>query len=193
MNDREDDRELDALMARASELPKAVRPERDLWPEIEQVITGPMVPRRGNLGFGWAQAAMVLLLVGASSGITWLATSNPADPTTPVATPGPLVFETATASFGAEWSLGPAYVETREALADTFEARLETLPPETRDAVRANLETIRQAIGNINGALATEPNNVLLQELLLDTYRDELDLMIKVDDLTRAAMRRGDI
>ena len=46
---------------------------------------------------------------------------------------------------------------------------------------------------DINEALAQEPDSVLLQELLLDTYREELELLITVDSVASAAMRRGDI
>ena len=52
---------------------------------------------------------------------------------------------------------------------------------------------IRKAIDDINTALAAEPDNDLLQKLLLKTYREELDLMMRVDSITNAAMRRGDI
>jgi len=71
--------------------------------------------------------------------------------------------------------------------------KLAALPDETRQEVMANLETIRKAIDEINRALAEQPDNVLLQELLRDSYREELDLMIKVDGVASAAMRRGDI
>ena len=193
MNERDDDKMADELDRQAAALPRAVAPSRDLWPGIEQAITAPMQPARRGFGQGWAQAAMVLLLVGASSGITFLLTNESPDATTPVAQSGAPVFEVTTASFGADWTLGPDYLEARETLAGSLDEQLDALSPETRDEVRANLQTIRQAISNMNNALADEPDNVLLQELLLDTYRDELELMIRVDDLTRAAMRRGDI
>ena len=42
-------------------------------------------------------------------------------------------------------------------------------------------------------ALAEDPGNVLLQELLIETYRDELDVMKRVDAISNNAMVRGDI
>ena len=59
--------------------------------------------------------------------------------------------------------------------------------------VQKNMQVIRTAIDDINTALAEEPDNALLQKMLISTYRDELDLMMRVDGITSAAMRRGDI
>ena len=84
-------------------------------------------------------------------------------------------------------------MDARQDLAGSLDEKLAALPDETRQEVMANLETIRKAIDEINQALAEQPDNVLLQELLRDSYREELDLMIKVDGVASAAMRRGDI
>ena len=84
-------------------------------------------------------------------------------------------------------------MDARQDLAGSLDEKLAALPDETRQEVMANLETIRKAIDEINRALAEQPDNVLLQELLRDSYREELDLMIKVDGVASAAMRRGDI
>jgi hypothetical protein len=75
----------------------------------------------------------------------------------------------------------------------TVDEELSRLTPEERAEVQENIDIIRSAIDDINKALAAEPDNALLQELLLDTYREELNLMIRVDEITGAAMRRGDI
>jgi ABC-type branched-subunit amino acid transport system ATPase component len=84
-------------------------------------------------------------------------------------------------------------VDARQDLAGSLDEKLAAMPDETRQEVMANLETIRKAIDEINRALAEQPDNVLLQELLRGSYREELDLMIKVDGVASAAMRRGDI
>jgi hypothetical protein len=104
-----------------------------------------------------------------------------------------LIFEPAAGSFGTQYNLGPDYLDARRNLVSSLDAKLAELPEETREAVMTNLETIRKAIADINSALARQPDNVLLQELLLNTYREELDLMITVDGAANAAMRRGDI
>jgi len=183
----------DELMARAAGLAIAVKPERDLWPEIEQRISEPVRPGRSAWNSVWVQAAAVLLLVGGSSGITYLAVNDDGDPTTMVGGTQTLIFEPVSGSFGSQYNLGPDYQDARRSLVSKLGDELDHLEPEIRADVTANLEVIRAAINDINKALATEPDNVLLQNLLLDTYREELTLMNKVDGITRAAMRRGDI
>jgi hypothetical protein len=67
------------------------------------------------------------------------------------------------------------------------------LSPEAREEVEQNLAIIRGAILQINEALQKEPDNALLQELLLNTYREELALMRRVGGLTQHVMSRKDI
>ena len=193
MNENNDSTIEDELMARAANLSREVKPERDLWPEIEQRINAPALPHRSVWNSVWAQAAAVVLLVGGSSGITYLAVQDGRDPATTIVGTTTLIFEPISGSFGSQYNLGPDYQDARRNLAASYDDKLENLEPETRADVVENLDAIRNAINEINKALAEEPDNVLLQELLLDTYRDELSLLNTVDGITRAAMRRGDI
>jgi hypothetical protein len=91
------------------------------------------------------------------------------------------------------YNLGPDYQDARRTLAAKLDDELSRLTPEERENVRKNIDVIRVAIEDINRALAAEPDNALLQRLLISAYREELDLMIRVDGITSAAMRRGDI
>lgn len=74
-----------------------------------------------------------------------------------------------------------------------LDSEMERLSPEARKEVEDNLAMIRGAIGQINKALADEPDNPLLQELLLQTYREELAMMQRVGGLTQHVMSRRDI
>ena len=193
MNEYSDKNFDDELMAAAAELATEVRPERDLWPAIEQTISQPAIPARTVWNNVWAQAAAVLLLVGGSSGVTYLAMTGGAETVSPVAEGPTLIFESASASFGSMYHLGPDYQDARRSLAVKVNEEMNRLSAEERADVQKNIDFIRTAIEDINEALAAEPDNELLQKLLLDTYRDELNLMIRVDEITSAAMRRGDI
>jgi hypothetical protein len=193
MNEYSDKNFDDELMAAAAELATEVRPERDLWPGIEQTISQPAIPARTVWNNVWAQAAAVLLLVGGSSGVTYLAMTDGAESVSPVAEGPTLIFESASASFGSMYHLGPDYQDARRSLAVKVNEEMNRLSAEERADVQKNIDFIRTAIEDINEALAAEPDNELLQKLLLDTYRDELNLMIRVDEITSAAMRRGDI
>ncbi len=176
------------LMVAARALETEVAPERDLWPDIENAITRPSRTRWNTV---FAQAAAVLLLVGASSGLTYLAMNKNTPVATPVADNSGLNYERA--SFGGHYILGPDYQDARSSLRAQLDEELERLSPEARAEVEKNINTIRAAIDEINKALADEPDNVLLQELLLSTYREELSLMIKVDGIATAVMLRTDI
>jgi len=194
MNRNDDNNFDDELMAKAARLSKPVVPKRDLWPEIEQVISAPVVRERSAWNTVWAQAAAVILLVGGSSGMTYMAMSGDGDSTVPIIDAHTqLVFEPVSGSFGSQYFLGPDYQDAHRVVSDNLNERLADLSPEAREEVLANIETIRRAIDEINRALAEDPGNVLLQELLIDTYRDELSVMKKVDSISNNAMYRSDI
>ena len=183
MNDIERD---DELITRARGLSTDISPQSDLWPGIEAAIKQPKVSR-------WtprlAQAAAVVLLIGASSGLTWLTTKDQVQIVEVV--PAGLVFEQA--SFGGRYALGVGYQEAHRDLQAQLDTELQRLSPKVRQEVETNLAMIRGAIGQINEALAEEPDNPLLQELLLQTYREELALMQRVGGLTQHVMSRRDI
>jgi len=190
------DYQRDELMLAARRLPAGIAPGRDLWPGIEKAIEETTAaPTRGMPGWNriFAQAAAVVLLVGGSSGITWLAMNEGAQPLEAEQGEQQLAFQPVAGSFGSQYHLGPEFVDARNSLATRLDDELERLPPETRQEVQSNLDAIRGAIREINLALADEPDNALLQELLLNAYRDELTLMRRVDGLANTAMRRRDI
>jgi len=176
----------DKLMEAAGQLSTQIKPERDLWPGIAEAITAP-APRRWTPMF--AQAAAVVLLVGASSAVTYIAMKDDISPTI-IASPD-MIFEQA--SFGNRYYLGPGFQDARNTLVADLEIELERLSPDVRNDIEANLTLIHTAISEINAALEKEPENILLQEWLLNTYRDELGLLRRVSSLTRNVMLRNDI
>ena len=183
MNDYVKDDCAEKLDRAARQLATGIAPGRDLWPGIEQAITA---PRRR---ITWlAQAAAVVLLVGASSTVTWFIAKEDR----PVATATPnLVFERA--AFGGDYNLGPGFQDARNSLRAELDAEFGSLSPEVQAEVRANLDVIHEAIVDINAELEKDPGNVLLQQKLLSSYRQELTLMRRVSGLSRNLMTRGDI
>jgi hypothetical protein len=67
-----------------------------------------------------------------------------------------------------------------------LESRVERLPPSARHKLVANLAEIRRATAEINAALAVQPGDPLLEELLVNAYQDELAVLASVNDLTGA-------
>ncbi len=187
MNDRPHEETDERLMEAARGLQTRIAPERDLWPGIEAAIRETGEKRRYPAMF--AQAAAVILLVGASSGLTYLMTKDAARPVTVVAPE--LLFDQV--AFGDGYSLGPGFQDARGSVASNLDQELERLSAEDRAEVEKNLALIRTAIAEINAALEKDPHNALLQELLLKTYREELNVMRQVRGLTRDVMSRNDI
>ena len=178
----------DKLMKAARALETEVAPEHDLWPAIENAISR---TSRTSWNTVFAQAAAVLLLVGASSSLTYLAMNEKTPVATPVTDNTGLNYERV--SFGGHYTLGPGFQDARSSLRAQLDEELERLSPEARAEVEKNIKAIRAAIDEMNKALADEPDNVLLQELLLSTYREELSVMMKVDRVANAVMLRSDI
>lgn len=192
MNNGDENRFDDELTGLAAKLPDGVSPGRDLWPEIAEAIA----PQGKHGGMfrtaGWAQAAAIVLLVAGSSGVTYFAVKDDGHAAPEVIYSGN-VFEAVSGDFGQQYTLGNEYLDARSQLAGGLEVKLSSLSPETRQAVVKNLNSIRVAIQDLNKALEVEPDNALLQELLLSTYHDEMSLMRKVDGIANSAMRRDDI
>lgn len=177
----------DRITATAANLQKDIEPGRDLWPDIEAAISAP--PKRSRQPF-FAQAAAVLLLVGGSSAVTWFVMQQGPD-VSPVATNPGLVLESTT--WGGAHEMNADYTLARDGVRERLDAELRRLSPESRADVEQNLKVIRDAIAEINTALEAEPDNALLQDLLLRTYREEIAVMQRVGGLTRNVMSRNDI
>ena len=97
-----------------------------------------------------------------------------------------------------EQAPGPA-ARTAKVLGDVIrrkralDVELKRLSPEARTEVETNIQLIQTAIHDINQALEKEPDNVLLQQQLLNAYHEELTLLRRVGGLTRSIMARNDI
>ena len=170
-------RRLDEALAR---LPKSLEPARDLWPAIEAQLE-PRESRAGRAWF-WAAAAGVLLIVG-SSLITATLLQRESDR---VAREPPARSEPAyaAAAFGPGHTLDPAYDAARRDLLRSLSARIERLPPDARRQLEKNLAELRRASAEINAALELSPGDPLLEELLINTYQDELAVLASVNQLT---------
>ncbi len=176
----------DKLMQAAKQLATDIRPERDLWAGIEAAID---VPPRRRWTPMLAQAAAVVLLIGASSTITYMAVKDTA-PTQIPYTPN-MIFEQA--AFGNRYTLGPDFQDARNGLVSELNVELARLSPEAKEDIETNLTLIHSAINNMNNELETDPENTLLQEQLLRMYHEELALLRRVSGLSRNVMMRNDI
>lgn len=180
----------ESLDAALASLPRAVRPARELWPDIARQIGNGVrqAPRPAWPQWPVALAASVVLasLVGA---LCWSVarertTAELLARRTPAA---------ATSSVPVNFQLpqDANYLAARAALERTFNERLDLLAPATRDRVRADLATIRKANADISAALAQDPASPLLWQLLRNTWQQEINLYTSVDQTTQSMLTRS--
>ncbi|MEO8308770.1 MAG: hypothetical protein ABI616_12100 [Pseudomonadota bacterium] len=149
------------------ELPQSVAPSRDLWPGIESGL--------GSRRRTWAvpaslAAALVLVVLGFVIGNqTRNAASSPA-------------MRESGAHILAALMTDPGYQGQREELLSHLPAKLERLPPTSRQRVTESLLAIHTAMKNIEAELGRDAGNALLQELLISTCQEEIRVLTAIGD-----------
>ena len=138
----------------------------------------------------WMAAAAVIaaLAVGMWIGRTVMPTTRliaiPADGTNTTANL-PKMSDGA-AALQAAYIADPKYREQRAALVKSLEAKLASLPPDSRAKVMSSLATIQKSKQDLEAALGKDPSNALLQELLVNTYQDEMRVLTTVHEASNA-------
>ena len=181
------------LDARLGELPLEVAPRRDLWPDIAARIeerAQPVAATTRSPAWLWQVAAAVVLVAGSSLLTASLLDRNvlvqqsavPAvQANAHAASDGAVVMP---AAFGPAGQLDPEYVAARRQLTQVLDQRVAALPTSARAKLEFNLGEMRRAADEINAALAEQPGDPLLEELLLKTYQDELAMLSNISQLT---------
>jgi len=173
------------------ELPQSIEPSHDLWPRIESQLTG--IPAAGSAADGtmpghrraalmrWlAAAAMVACIAtGVWIGRSLLPGSSPG---TPASVPRTSIPGFAPTAVDAAYLSDPRYQKQRAALVRALQARLAALPPPERDKVTDSLKAIEKAKADLEQALGRDPSDALLQELLVNTYQDEMRVLTDVHE-----------
>ena len=151
-------RALEALLAAAADLPREIRPPRELWSGIDPRLAASERPRRAGLP-AWALVAAALALVLVTAAVTSILTRN--------------------SDQAIALKLGRADEARFLAASQELLAGLEAqdLSPETMEIVRRNLEVIDAAIAELQAALERDPGNGELTRMLLATYQRKIDLL----------------
>jgi hypothetical protein len=185
----------DRKVSSLRELPRSLEPPRDLWPQIEARISAESAaqsaprPKARALPPRWLAAAALVAAVAVGM---WIGRSllpgaarpggaDSAQRSAPVAA----TFD-APATLDAAYVSDPRYARQRAALVKSLEAQLAALPPPARAKVLASLTAIRQAKEDLQQALGRDPGNALLQELLVNTYQDEMRVLTDVREASDA-------
>ena len=177
---------------RLSELPRDIQPPHDGWAALEaklresgmpQAAAGVQTPGAGParhwrprmMQFATLAAVLAAVVVGISIDRWILAPGQPNSPVASVPGSG-----SADRGIPVSYVTDPRYQRERSELLRTLDARLAKLPPPTRKKVLQSLATIHQSMRDIQQALGREPGNALLQELLIDTYQNEMQVLSTV-------------
>jgi hypothetical protein len=166
------------------QLAQNVPPPRDLWPAIAAEISkdatraGMANPSRTKAisRLQWLALAAVVaaLAVGVWIGRSVLPVKGAQPPQIVAANDG------AHNVVPAAYVKDPRYMRDRAELVRALDEKMKTLPPETQQKVTSSLATIRKSIAEIQAALGNDPGNALLQELLVNSYQDEMRVLTAV-------------
>lgn len=181
------------ILARASALPTSIDPPADAWSHIRQTIEHDAIvlKRAPSAGIWWRPftvAAAVLVVAAVSSSATYLyvmrdrgqvaASPNAGAMRSPGETPASL------AAFTVEEN---NYLRTASILQELLDSQQGQLAPETIAQLKASLRTIDEAILEARNALARDPANRVLIEMLSASYRQKVDLLRRSTEMTRGS------
>lgn len=184
---------LQAIVALARELPRSVEPPADAWAGIRSAIARDENAVREPIsaaGFGERRrpylvaAAIILAAVLSSAGTAWYLSARSPAGNRPAAMAVNTNSETPAtlAAFTIEEN---NYLRTASRLQDLLDQQEGSLAPETVAQLRASLHAIDDAIIEARNALARDPANKLLVEMLSSSYRQKVDLLRRSTELTR--------
>lgn len=184
---------------RLSELPRDIAPPHDGWTSLEAKLresaasqpqsegvrheTVEPARRRPRLmriaGLSAALAAVFAAVVIGISIDRWIL-SPAVRPAPPVVAKGGSNASIEGGGTPVAFVTDPRYLRERAALLSSLNTRLAHLSPAARQKVLTSLATIHQSMQEIQQALGREPGNALLQELLIDSYQNEMQVLSTV-------------
>ena len=157
--------------AQVASLPAEISPSRNLWPGIEARIGRP-ADRSTRLAtrWGWLAAAAVILVSLSSAATAWFLRDR-----APVAVTLPGGAGTASVTEA-------TYLQAVDDLTAALNERRPKLNPQTLAVVERNLRIIDEAIQETREALARDPGNQAITELLRASYQRKIDLLQRAAD-----------
>jgi hypothetical protein len=184
------------------DLPLDIAPPRDLWQGIEAQLAPRGARESGGVprdGVGSArrfgqQARMRIFAAAAviaalAVGI-WIGRAVLPLPGKPPAGTGMTASHNGSSNEPSAWHaayvMDSKYTRQRAVLVKDLEARIAGLPPESRAKVISSLRAIDDSKRALEAELGKDPSNALLQELLVNTYQDEMRVLNAVHEAGRA-------
>jgi hypothetical protein len=186
---------LKGILARAADLPKSIDPPAGAWLNIRAAIERDkeaVAAHRGRSEQFWRRpyviaAAVILAAVLSSGGTALYLNSRGIGADSSRATAGNSGNGAAPATFVAFTIEENTYLRNVAVLQDLLDKQEASLAPETVAQLKASLHTIDEAILEARNALARDPANKTLIEMLSGTYRQKMDLMRRTAEMTRGS------
>jgi hypothetical protein len=187
------------------DLPLDIAPPRDLWQGIEAQLaprgaresgsrdgaprdgvgSARRFGRQGRMRILAAAAMIAALAVG-----IWIGRAVLPLPGKPPAGTGLTASHNGSSNEPSAWHaayvMDSKYTRQRAVLVKDIEARIAALPPESRAKVISSLRAIDDSKRALEAELGKDPSNALLQELLVNTYQDEMRVLTAVHEAGRA-------
>jgi hypothetical protein len=187
---------LKGILARAADLPKSIDPPTEAWLDIraaierdkEAVATNQGITGRDFWRRPYALVAAVVLAAVLSSGATALYMRSRSGDENSSRSAAGTVSEAGTPATLAAFTIEEnTYLRNVAVLQDLLDQQEGALAPETVAQLKASLRTIDEAIFEARIALARDPANKMLIEMLSGTYRQKMDLMRRTAEMTRGS------
>jgi anti-sigma factor RsiW len=184
--------DLRRILAKAAELPKSIEPPPAAWQGIRASIEREKlaVTQRDERRVSWWQrpsvlaAAIIVAVVLSSGGTALYMSSRGNGPARSVAAAVSTATPATLAAFTIEEN---NYLRNVAVLQDMLDQQEASLAPETVAQLKASLRTIDEAILEARLALARDPANQMLIEMLSGTYKQKVDLLRRTTELTRGS------
>ena len=185
-DDTIDEAKLRDLMNEVAALPTSIEPPAGSWAKIRAEIEATPI-RTQRVAF-WQRppflAAAALLLIAGSSAITAIAVGRRGEAARTVA-------ERSAANASEPASLAQFtlvesdYLRAVNDLSATLESEQGSLSPETIATLRESIKVIDAAILEARNALAADPANKALIQILANSYEQKVDLLKRTTEMAR--------
>ena len=185
---------LQRILTRAAQLPKSIDPPADAWSNIRSAISRDEYAAKANSALSpsriWQRryllaAAAILIAVVSSTGTALYLRGHYSSALNSSAIASNSSTEATPASLAAFTIEENNYLRTASILQDLLDQQEASLAPETVAQLKASLRTIDEAILEARNALARDPANKLLVQMLSASYRQKVDLLRRTTEMTR--------
>jgi hypothetical protein len=184
-DDTIDEKKLNDLLTEVAALPRSIEPPAGSWANIKSEINATKSVR-----IAWWQrpvflAAAALLLVATSSIVTAIAMNRRGtDSASQIARSEPDT-SSGTASLAQFTTKESDYLRAVNDLSAVLESQEESLSPQTVKTLRESIKIIDAAILEARNALAADPANKTLMEMLANSYEQKVDLLKRTTEMAR--------